>query len=527
MIRVLISDPMTKEGLRIFESEKGIKVDVKEKISPDQLKEIIKGYDAIIVRSATKVTKEVIEAADKLRVIGRAGVGLDNVDVEAASKKGVIVLNAPAGNTISTAEHAMALILSLSRNIAQADRSIKNGEWDRKKFMGVELYGKVLGIIGMGRIGTEVAKRALSFQMKVIAYDPFLSAQKAKQTGVELSDLANLLKISDYITVHTPLTDETHHLISDAQFKLMKTGVRLVNCARGGIIDEAALAKALEGGKVAGCALDVFEKEPPKDFTLAKMANVVATPHIGASTEEAQVSVSIDIAEIVLDVLLNRCVRNAVNMPCIDTELLKVLQPYINLAEKLGLLGTQLVEGHIRQVTIKYIGDITNYDTTSLTIAVMKGMLTPILQETVNFVNAPMIAKERGIKILETKTAEIENFANLINVEIETDKTKLEIGGTLFAKTGPRVMKIGNFYVEAVPSGYMLVISNKDAPGIIGQIGTLLGNNKINIAGMSFGREKPGGNSISVLNVDSVVPKEVLAQIKSANNINDVKLVKL
>lgn len=527
MIKVLVSDPLAKEGIKILEREKDIEVVVKTKQTPEQLKEEIKGCDAIVVRSATKVTKEVIEAADKLRVIGRAGVGLDNVDIEAASKKGIVVVNAPAGNTISTAEHTMSLILSLSRNVTKADRSIKNGEWDRKRFMGVELYGKILGVVGMGRIGTEVVKRALSFQMKVIAYDPFLSAEKAKKIGIELSSFENLLKTSDYITVHTPLTEDTRYMISDEQFKLMKTGVRIINCARGGIIEEKALKKAIESGKVAGCALDVFESEPLKDFSLVKMDNVVATPHLGASTEEAQVNVSIDIAEIVLDVLLNRCIRNAVNVPCVDTELLKILQPYLDLAEKLGSLGTQLVEGHIKNVKIKYTGEITNYDTSPLTIAIMKGMLAPILQETVNFVNAPMIAKEREIKVSETKTAEIEDFANLISIEIETDKAKLNVEGTLFTKVDPRIAKIGGFYVDASPTGYMLVISNKDVPGIIGEIGTLIGKNKINIAGMSFGRETPGGKAITVLNVDSVVPKDVLAQIKSAKNIFDAKLVKL
>jgi len=527
MIKVLVSDPLAKEGVKVLEREKDIKVEVKTKQTPEQLKEAIKGCDAIVIRSATKVTKEVIEAADKLRVIGRAGVGLDNVDIEAASKKGIVVVNAPAGNTISTAEHTMSLILSLSRNVTKADRSIKNGEWDRKRFMGVELYGKVLGITGMGRIGTAVAKRALSFQMKVIAYDPFLSADKAKKIGIELASLEDLLKTSDYITVHTPLTEETRYMISDEQFKLMKTGVRIVNCARGGIIEEAALKRAIESGKVAGCALDVYESEPPKDFSLVKMDNVVATPHLGASTEEAQVNVAIDIAEIVLDVLLNRCIRNAVNVPCVDTELFKTLQPYLDLAEKLGSLGTQLVEGHIKDVKIKYTGDITSYDTSPLTIAIIKGMLAPILQETVNFVNAPMIAKEREIKVSETKTAEIEDFANLISIEIETDKAKLNVEGTLFTKVDPRIAKIGGFYVDASPTGYMLVISNKDVPGIIGEIGTLMGKSKINIAGMSFGREAPGGKAITVLNVDSVVPKDILAQVKSAKNIFDVKLVKL
>jgi len=527
VLRVLISDSMAKQAVDILEKEKGLKVDVNTKLTPEELIKVIKDYDALAVRSSTKVTKEVIEAADKLKIIGRAGVGLDNVDVAAASKKGIIVVNTPGGNTISTAEHAFTLMLSLSRNIGQADASMKRGEWERKKFMGVELYGKTLGIAGLGRIGTEVAKRALSFGMRVIAFDPYLSEEKAKQLGIESADLNTVLKEADYITVHTPLTDDTRHMISDKQFDMMKKGVRVLNCARGGIIDEVALTKALKSGKVAGAALDVFENEPPsKDMELLKMDKTILTPHLGASTEEAQVNVAIEIANTIIDVLLKGCIRNAVNVPCVDPEIYKVIEPYLKLAESIGSMHAQLAEGHIKKVKIKYVGDILRYDLQPLTLSLIKGMLTPILQETVNFVNASVIAKERGINIVETKTSEVQDFANLIIVEVETDKSKNTIVGTLFTKVDPRIVKINEFYVDAVPEGYMLVMVNNDVPGIIGQIGTILGKNKINIAGMSFGREEKGGIAMSLLNIDSDVPKPILDEIRKADNIRDVKLVK-
>ncbi len=526
-LKVLISDSLSKEAVDILEKEKEFKVDVNTKLTPEELKKVIKEYDALVVRSGTKVTRDVIEAADRLKIIGRAGVGLDNVDVDAASKKGIIVVNTPGGNTISTAEHTFSMMLALSRNIPQADYSTKKGEWERKKFMGVELYGKVLGIAGLGRIGTEVAKRALSFEMRVLAFDPYLSTEKAKELGIESVDLKTLLKEADYITVHTPLTDETKHMISDKEFGLMKKGVRIINCARGGIVDEAALVKAIEAGKVAGAALDVYEEEPPKDSKLLKLDKVVLTPHLGASTEEAQVNVAIDIANTVRDALLNRGVRNAVNVPCVDPEIYKVLEPYLKLAENIGSMHAQLAEGHIKRVKINYVGDILKYDLSPFTVSLMKGMLTPILQETVNFVNSLVIAKERGINILETKTAEVRDFASLISVEVETDKTTSSLTGTLFTKVDPRIVKINEFYVDCVPEGYMLVISNKDVPGIIGQIGTILGKNNINIAGMSFGRDKKGGRAMSILNIDSDVPKTVLDEIRRAKNIQGVKLVKL
>lgn len=525
--KVLISDALSKEAIEILEKEKEFKVDVNTKLTPDELKKVIKDYDALLVRSATKVTKDVIAAADKLKIIGRAGVGLDNVDLEAASKKGIIVVNTPAGNTISTAEHTFSMLLALSRSIPQADLSIKKGEWERKKFMGVEVYGKTLGIVGLGRIGTEVAKRALSFGMKIMAFDPYLSAEKAKELGIELVKLNTLYKNADYITVHTPLTDETKHMISDKEFDIMKKGVRIINCARGGIVDEVALAKAIEAGKVAGAAFDVFETEPPKDSKLTKLDKVVLTPHLGASTEEAQMNVAIDVANTVRDVLLGRGVRNAVNVPSMDPEIYKVLEPYLKLAENIGSMHTQLVEGHIKKVKIRYVGDLVKYDLSPFTATIMKGMLKPILQDTVNFVNSLMLAKDRGITVIESKTAEIQDFASLIWVEVETDKVTSSICGTLFTKVDPRIVRINEFYVDVVPEGNMLIVLNKDVPGIIGHIGTIFGKNKINVASVSFGREEKGGKAISVWNVDSGVSKKVMDEIKSEKNVFEAKLVKL
>jgi D-3-phosphoglycerate dehydrogenase len=525
--RVLISDSLSKEAVEILEKEKEFKVDVNTKLTPEELKKVIKDYDALLVRSATKVTKDIINAADKMKIIGRAGVGLDNVDVDAASKKGIIVVNTPGGNTISTAEHTLSMILALSRNIPQADVSMKKGDWERKKFMGVELYGKILGIVGLGRIGAEVAKRAISFGMKVLAYDPYLSAEKAKDLGIELVDLATIFKSADYITVHTPLTEDTKHIISDKEFAIMKNGVRIINCARGGIVDEKALVKAIEAGKVAGAALDVYENEPPKDVKLLGLEKLVLTPHLGASTEEAQMNVAIDVANTVRDALLNRGIRNAVNVPCVDPEMYKVMEPYLKLAENIGSMQAQIADGHIKRVKIRYVGDIIKYDLSSFTVSIMKGMLTPVLQETVNFVNALVISKERGINVVESKTAEMQDFANLIIVEVETDKGKSSISGTLFTKIDPRIVKINEFYVDCVPEGNMLVVFNKDVPGIIGQIGTIFGRNKINVASVSFGREEKGGRAVSVWNVDSNVAKGVLDEIRSSENVEGIKLVKL
>jgi len=528
MIKILVSDPLSEEGLKILKEAKEFQVDVRLELKPDVLKEIIKDYDALIVRSATKVNKDIIAAAGKLKVIGRAGVGLDNVDLEAATQKGIIVMNTPGGNTISTAEHTLSMILALSRNIPQANASTKKGEWKRSKFMGVELYNKTLGIVGLGRIGREVAKRALSFGMKVLAYDPFLSREVAETLGVEVLELKELFSRSDYITVHTPMTEETKHMISTEEFGLMKKGVRVINCARGGIIDELALASAIKEGKVAGAAMDVFEQEPlSSDSELLKLDNVITTPHLGASTEEAQVNVAIEVSEVVRDALLGKGIRNAANYPSVEQEVYKILEPYINLCEKLGIFSAQLAEGRYEAININYSGEITQHDLSPLTMALVKGILSPILKESVNFINAMTLAKERGIKIKETKSSKEEEFVNLIQLEIKTDKETKKIGGTLSSNKQPRIVKIDAYYVEVTPVGNMIMIQNWDKPGIIGNLGTLLGKHNINIAAMTFGREKPGGKAISVLNVDSAVSSEVLDKIKKIENILAVEVINI
>ncbi|PIQ90101.1 MAG: phosphoglycerate dehydrogenase [Candidatus Omnitrophica bacterium CG11_big_fil_rev_8_21_14_0_20_41_12] len=527
MIRVLVSDVLSEEGLKVFKDSKELTVDVKTDLKPDALKEIIKDYDGLVVRSATKVTKEIIQAAKKLKVIGRAGVGLDNVDLAAATQHGIIVMNTPSGNTISTAEHTFSMILALSRNIAQANSSMKKGEWKRSKFMGVELYNKVLGIVGFGRIGSEVAKRAQSFGMKVRAFDPFLSAKVAESIGVEIAELKKILEESDYITVHTPLTDETRHMISDKEFGMMKKGVRIINCARGGIIDEAALAKAVAEGKVIGAAMDVFENEPlAADSQLLKLDNVITTPHLGASTEEAQVNVAIEVAEIVRDALLGRGIRNAANYPCLDAEACKILNPYISLGEKLGMFAAQLVEGRFQELVISYSGQITNYDLSPVTMSLVKGLLTPILKERVNFVNGISLLKERGIKLLESKSGQEGEFVNLIQLEIKTDQETKSILGTLSGNKQPRIVKIDDYYLDLYPVGEMIFIRNLDKSGLIGNLGTLMGKNNINIAAMALGRNQPGDKAISVWSVDNQVTPEIQEKIKKLENILTVKVIR-
>lgn len=527
-MRILVSDPLSEKGLEVLNRVKDFKVDVRTGLKTQELKDIIKDYNALIVRSATKVTEEIIGAADKLKIIGRAGVGLDNVDLKAATQKGIIVMNAPGGNTISTAEHTMSLILALSRNIPQANSSTKKGEWLRSKFMGVELCGKTLGIIGLGRIGTEVSKRALAFGMKVLAYDPFLSKEVAKALEVEIVDLKELLGRSDYISVHTPLTEETRHMISDKEFSLMGKGARIVNCARGGIVDEAALLRAIKDGKISGAALDVFEEEPvDKDYELLKLDNVIVTCHLGASTEEAQVNVAVEVAQCVRDALLGKGIRNAANYPSIEPEVYKTLEPYINLAEKLGEFCSQLTEGRLLEININYSGEIIQHDTSPITIALVKGVLAPIMQETVNFINAVSLAKERGIKIEEVKSSKEEEFVNLIVVKIKSDEQLRLVAGTLSPNRQPRIVKIDKFYVEVSPYGHMIVTENWDRPGIIGNLGTLFGKYNINIAAMTFGREKPQGKAISVLNVDSPIQEEILEKIRKIDNILAVKLIRL
>jgi D-3-phosphoglycerate dehydrogenase len=528
MIKILVSDSLSEEGLKILNDVKDFQVDVKTGMKPEELKDVIKDYDALIVRSATKANKGIIEAADKLKVIGRAGVGLDNVDLAAATERGIVVMNAPAGNTISTCEHTMSMLLAMSRNIPQSNSSTRKGEWKRSKFMGIELYKKTLGIVGLGRIGREVARRAASFGMKIKGYDPYLSKEVAEELGIEVVELNELLKTSDFITVHVPLTDDTTHMISDKQFDMMKKGARVINCARGGIIDEQALIKAVKEGKIAGAALDVFESEPPDpNSELLKLDNVTVSCHLGASTEEAQVNVAIEIAECVSDFLLGRGIRNAANYPNIDAELYKILKPYIIMSEKLGNFASQIVEGRINEVEVKFSGEITKHDTASLTMAIVKGLLYPVLKETVNFINAIPLARSRGIQIKQTKTSIDEEFMNLVSLTVKSDKMTKTVAATLSPKREPRIVKIDDFYVEAAPYGQILMMKNWDVPGIIGNVGTLMGKHNINIAAMVFGRKTPGGEAVSILNIDSPVSPELLEKIKKIDNILEVKSIKL
>jgi len=527
-MKVLISDTLSDKGIEILKKA-GLEVDVKTGFKPEELKHEIAKYDALIVRSATKVTADIIDSAKNLKVIGRAGSGLDNVDKDAATKRGVVVMNTPGGNTITTAEHTMALLFSMARQIPQATVSMKQGEWEKKKFMGIELYNKTLGIIGLGNIGSQVAKMAQGVGMNVIAYDPYLSEEKAKTLGVKAVRLDELIKRSDFITLHTPLTDETRNLINTGQIALMKDGVRIINAARGGIIDEKALYDGLKSGKIGAVALDVFEVEPANLSTcpLLGLDNVICTPHLGAATEEAQENVAIAIAEQIADYLIAGTIRNAVNFPSVPADVLPSLQPYINLAEKLGSFLSQTIDGGINGITVEYKGEVTKFVLAPITAAVLKGILTPILEETVNFVNAPLIAKERGIEVKEVTGADAGDYHSMLVVRIKVDTRENMVAGVLHGKKEPRIIKINKFLVEVVPEGEMLVLSNVDKPGVIGNIGTLLGRNNINIARMQFGRERPGGDAISIVSIDTPVPKGILAEIKKLPNVLSVKQIRL
>jgi len=527
-MKVLISDKLAEEGIKILQAEKGIKVDCKFGMKPDELKSIIKNYDALIVRSGTTVTSEIIEAADNLKFIGRAGVGLDNVDLKAATKKGIVAMNTPAGNTTATAEHTMSMILALSRNIPQAYASMKSGKWDRNKFSGIELHGKTLGIIGFGRIGSTVAKFCKAFNMSVLVYDPFITSEIAEQKGVRLVDLDELIKESDFITIHIPKTSETTNLISEKQFKKMKKTVRLINCARGGIIDEKALAKALKDGVIAGCALDVYETEPlAADSPLLQLDNCIVTPHLGASTTEAQINVAIEIAETIRNALTGKGIANAANFPSVDAEAYKVIAPYIDLSVRMGKFSGQLISGRIVEVKIITSGIMNKYKVAPLSLSFVNGLLKPILGEGVNYINALDVAKERGIDVQEVISNKEEEFVNCIKVEIKTEKEIFRIWGTLSSNFQPRIVKVNDVYVEASPDGHVLFIKNNDKPGLVGAIGTILGEGKVNIAGITLGREAQDGVAISLINVDSDIPEKCMERIKSTKNVLFAKLLKI
>lgn len=525
-MKVLVSDNISAKGVEILKKA-GLEVDVKTGMKPEELKACIGQYSGLVIRSATKVTAEIIEAATNLKVIGRAGSGLDNVDKVAASKKGIVVMNTPGGNTVTTAEHTIAMLFSVARMIPQATASMKAGKWEKKKFMGVELFNKTLGIIGLGAIGSEVAKKAQGLEMNIIAYDPFLSEEKAETMGIKKGSLDEIFAESDFITIHSPMTPETKNLINANTIAKMKNGVRIINCARGGIVNEQDLYEAMKSGKVAAAALDVLEKEPPDNNPLLTLENLICTPHLGASTEEAQENVALAVAEQIADYLVHGTIRHAVNFPSIPSDQVPRLQPYINLAEKLGSFSCQIFEGGATEIIVEYYGDAATINTAPVTIAALKGYLSPILLETVNFVNAPFIAKERGIEVKESKSSDAGDFFSKITVRIKARNKESYVSGTLYSKKDPRVIEIDNFKVEIAPEGELLLMYNNDKPGVIGNIGNLLGKNNINIARMHFGRESAGGMAISVVSLDERPGPEVLDQLKALPNILSIKQISL
>lgn len=526
-MKILISDPLSKKGLEILERAKNIQYDVKIGLSPEELKKILPQYDAIIIRSETKLKADIIEAGNRLRVIGRAGIGLDNVDIPAATKKGIVVMNTPQENAIAAAEHTIALMLSISRKIPQATASMRAGKWEKKRFMGVELYQKTLGLVGIGVIGTIVADRARGLRMKVIGYDPYLSPDVAEKKGVELVSFDELLSRSDFISVHTPLTEETKNLIDRNAISKMKKGVILINCARGGIINEKDLYEGIQSGKVAGAALDVFEKEPAIGNPLVELEEVVCTPHLGASTEEAQENVAIAIAQQVVDYLVKGEIRNAVNIPAISPDLLLFLRPYLKLGEKLGSFLGQISNYAIEEVMIEYHGEVVTFGTKPITVSILKGLLTPFVGETVNFVNAPVMARERGIRVTESVSEKSEDFASLIALTVKSKMEQNYIAGTLFGRKELRIVKLNDFFIEAIPEGSILLVNNYDRPGVIGNLGTTLGSRNINIATMQFGRDQMGGRAISLLHLDSPLPPGMMGEILRLPNIISVRQIEL
>ena len=527
MKRVLVTDGLQAVGVDALRKH-GLDVEVAGSLSERDLVARVSEYEGLIVRSATKVTRAAIEAGRRLEVIGRAGAGVDSIDVDAATERGVIVMNTPGGNTTAVAEHTMGLLLAMARRLPAADLTLKAGRWEKSRLQGVELFGKVLGIVGLGRIGSEVARRAAGFRMQVIAYDPYLTREAAERLGVESVELDELLTRADFITIHTPLTGDTRYLLGEAELARLKPGVRLINCARGGLVDELALARAIQSGRVAGAALDVFEQEPPPpDHPLLKFEQVVVTPHLGAATDEAQTAVALAIADQVADALLRGVVVNAVNLPAVDAETYKEQAPWVGLAHTMGRFLAQLAEGRMQEARLTYAGEIVGRPTTSLTLAFVRGLLGTILSEHVTDVNAMLIAKARGLRVTETSTTESSDYASLVSAELRTDRGVVSVDGTVFFKREPRFVRVDGFSLEALPQGWILVFANLDVPGVIGRIGTLCGRHGINIAGMQLGRERRGGRAVSLLNLDDPMPPAALEEIRAMPDIVLAKLVRL
>jgi D-3-phosphoglycerate dehydrogenase len=529
--RVLITDSLSKSGLKVLEQTEGIEVVVRSGLTPSQVRDELKSADAIIIRSGTTLTKEILDGQDRLKCIARAGVGVDNIDLDAATRAGVLVMNTPTGNTISTAEHTFAMMLALSRNIGPAHASMKSGKWDRKSFQGTQLAGKSLAVIGLGRIGLCVAARAAAFEMTVLGYDPFLSEDKARELGIELyRDVDEIVRKCDYLTVHTPMTPETKGMINAARIATMKKGVRIINCARGGIIDENDLADAIQSGHVAGAALDVFVEEPPKDRRLVDLSQVLATPHLGASTEEAQEMVAIEAAELVVAYLKRNEIRCAVNMAPVSAAEMSELQHYLNLSYRLGLLSAQMIRGQgLKGAEIRYRGDAASKKTRIMTNAFTAGLLEAALDESVNVINATAVAQSRGIHIRETTTGDCENFSSMVSVTLHTDQGTFEASGTIFGNQFLRLVRLNEFHFEAYLDGLLLIYRHRDVPGLIGFIGTVFGEHNVNIAQMALGRkqERPGGASVAVLNLDSEPSEEAIQKVRGHKEVTGVDIVRL
>ncbi len=526
--KVLIADSISQRGIDELSRDGALEVSKQTGLSEAELIKIVPEFSAIVVRSQTKITAAILNAGTQLRAIGRAGVGVDNVDVETATRRGVIVMNAPGGNTVSTAEHAFSLLLCVARKIPAADAMVRGGKWERKNLEGVELYNKTLGIIGMGRIGSELSRRAIAFGMRVVAYDPYLSAARARALQVELvEELDDVLANADFVTLHTPLTAETHHLLNAARLTKTKRGVRLINCARGGLIDETALLEALRGGQVAMAALDVFEKEPlPDDSPLRQAPNLILTPHLGASTAEAQESVGIEIAQSIRAALLEGTIRNAVNMPNLDAKTLAVVGPHLRFGEKLGRFLSQIAPRRAEHLNINYSGKVNEVDTTAITRSVLKGFLQSAGGPEVNEVNAPAFAESLGLKVTETRLSAVGDYSDLLELSARAEGKDVSVAGAFFGAT-PRIVSVNSRPVEARPHGIILVLENTDRPGIIGRIGTLLGDHGVNIATMSLSRNQAGGTALTVLNLDTAPDEALLAAIHASEDIHSAQVIEL
>ncbi|MBC2704009.1 phosphoglycerate dehydrogenase [Desulfobacula sp.] len=526
-MKVLVSDKMGEAGLEIFENQEGIELDVNTGLTPEELKQIIGQYDALAIRSATKVTKEILDVATNLKVIARAGIGLDNVDIDEATKKGVAVMNTPGGNTVTTAEHAIAMMMALTRNIPRGTQSMKEGKWDKKLLQGREISNKIYGVIGFGNIGSIAANLAKGLRMKVIVFDPNISSEHIEKAGFEYVSLDELYERSDYITIHVPKMDATIDLLDAEAFAKMKDGVMVINCARGGIINESALYDAIQSGKVAGAALDVFSTEPPGEHPLLTLDQVIATPHLGASTKEAQTNVAVAAANQIIAYLLQDTVINAVNVPSVTGEVLKQLAPFLYLAEKMGIMQAQITKGGVKEINIEYIGKFPDFDLKPITISTIKGFLAQFVQHEVNSVNAISLANEMGIKISESTSQEAGNFLNLIRITIVSQEETNIVEGTIFGKDDARIVRINKFRLEVIPEGHLSLIHNLDKPGSIGSMGVTLGKHDINISRMMVGREEDGQRNIIFLRTDTPIPPEVVKEIEDLELVISLKTFEL